>query len=67
MRARRRKYKEENAEYNFLFSAVWRKEIPAVNVDNLQTFKPDFLPTLNDFADQDKQNHSLLGLQAPGR
>lgn len=43
------------------------KEIPAVNVDNLQTFKPDFLPTFNAFADQDKQNHFLLRLQAAGR
>lgn len=65
--ASRRKYKEKNAEFNFLFSAVWGKEIPAVNVDNLQTFKPDFLPTLNDFANQDKQNHFLLWLPAAGR
>lgn len=58
--ARRRRYKEKNAECNFLFSAVLGKEIPAVNVDNLQTFKPDFLPTWNAFAHQETQHLSVI-------
>lgn len=55
-----KRYKEKNTEFSFPFSAVLGKEIPAVNVDSLQTFKRDLLPDLNAFADQDKQHHSLL-------
>lgn len=65
--ARRRRYKEKNAECSFPFSAVLGKELPAVNVDNLQTFKLDLLWNLNAFADQDKQHHPLLQFQAAGK
>lgn len=51
------------------FSLLHRFEnaMPAVNMDNLQAFKPEFLPNFSVFANQNLRHHLLRQPQAASK